>query len=587
MTQYVLSINPGVGGAGSHDPAAVLFEDGKPVFGIEEERLTRQKHAMNTFPRQAIGACLDSRDISLSDVEKVVVPWKPSLFPRMVPNLVQQMVSQDGPVLDRAKHAGWRVSSELRSGVFGKRTVESHLRDVDPSPPPVVTREHHKSHAASAFYPTSFDEALVVTMDARGERDATVVWWGDESGLTRLKTHDYTNSLGYFYGAVTKFLGFYPNNGEGKVMGLAPYGEKNENIERALRSLVETGADYDITELSQGFEYATSRLEELFDRPRKQSASEFSQWEKDLAFTAQSLLEEIVANIVDTYCERLGVGNVALAGGVALNCKMNKRVMELDRVDELFIQPVSNDAGSALGAGMLEYRPEDVPEMSTVYWGPEYTTEQIEAKLDVNKIEYSAPDDVERMVAERLADGALVGWFQGQLEMGPRALGNRSILADPRTRDSLDRVNEFVKHREEWRPFAPSMLEEAIDDYLENPEPSPYMIKTFDAREEKKDDVTAVLHPADETTRPQTVREDQNPRYHRLISEFEDITGVPVVLNTSFNDHGEPIVNTPSEAIKDFFGMGLDLLVLGDRVVEKKQIDRGEVRREEAAEPAK
>ena len=584
MKQYVLSINPGIAGLGSHDPAAVLFENGEPVFGVEEERLTRQKHAMNTFPERAIEACLDARGLSLPDVDTVALSWSPREFPQMVPRVVQRATSQSGSVTDRAKHAGWRVKSELKTGLLGRRAVEQRLKAIDTPLPPIEVHEHHACHAATAFYPAPFDEGLVLTLDARGERDATVVWWGDESGLQRLRTYDYTNSLGYFYGAVTKFLGFYANNGEGKVMGLAPYGEENEDIERTLRSVVETGVDYDVSELSQSFEYATERLEALFGRPRKESPTEFTQWEKDLAYAAQSLLEEIVADVVSTYCERLGTGNVGLAGGVALNCKMNKRVMELDCVDELFIQPVSNDAGSALGAGMLEYRPREVPEMDTVYWGPSYTSEEIEAQLRTNKIDYQRPDDLERYVAERLADGALVGWFQGRMEMGPRALGNRSILADPRTRDSLDRVNEFVKHREAWRPFAPSMLERAIDDYLVNPEPSSYMIKTFDAREERKDDITAVLHPGDETTRPQTVREDQNPRYHRLISEFENITDVPVVLNTSFNDHGEPIVNTPSEAIKDFFGMGLDVLVLEDIVVEKEQVGRREHELEGEAE---
>ena len=577
MSQYVLSINPCKAGVGSHDPSAVLFEDGDIVFGVEEERFTRQKHATNTFPENAIEACLDARGISLSDVSKVVIPWEPSLFPRSIPSVVSQAASQQESLLQRARFIGWRVRSETQTGIFGRDAIERRLQEMDGSTPPVKTHNHHASHAASAFYPTSFDEALVVTLDARGERDSTVVWRGDETGIERLRSYDYTNSLGYFYGGVTKFLGFYANNGEGKVMGLAPYGSPNEDIENVLRSVVKTGVDYDITELSQSFKYATKRLEELFGRPRKQSPTDFTQWEKDLAYAAQSLVEEIVTDIVRTYCDRLGIGNVALAGGVALNCKMNKRVMELDCVDDLFIQPVSNDAGSAVGAGMLEFRPDEVPAMNTVYWGPEYSSDQIADTLETNKIDYSRPDDLERVVAERLADGALVGWFQGRLEMGPRALGNRSILADPRTRDSLDRVNKFVKHREEWRPFAPSMLEEAADEYLVNAESSPYMIKTFDPYEEKVEDITAVLHPADDTTRPQTVREDQNPRYYRLLKEFEDITGVPAVLNTSFNDHGEPIVNTPSEAVKDFFGMGLDLLVLGDALVEKQRTEQDDL----------
>jgi carbamoyltransferase len=243
--------------------------------------------------------------------------------------------------------------------------------------------------------------------------------------------------------------------------------------------------------------------------------------------------------------------------------------MEADGVDDVFIQPVAHDGGLALGAGLLDQRPADVAEMTDVYLGSGFGNETIVDLLETNKIDYREPDDLEAEIADAIADGALVGWFQGRMEMGPRALGNRSILADPRTEESRDRVNKFVKHREEWRPFAPSMTEAGADEYLENAGSAPFMIKTFDVVTEKADEIEAVLQPADETTRPQTVRPDQNERYHRLLTEFEDRTGVPVLLNTSFNDHAEPIVRTPAEALKDFYGMGLDILVLNDFVIEK------------------
>jgi carbamoyltransferase len=252
-----------------------------------------------------------------------------------------------------------------------------------------------------------------------------------------------------------------------------------------------------------------------------------------------------------------------------LNCKLNKRIMELDCVDNIFIQPVAHDGGLSLGAGWLESNPTEVSPMTDVYWGPEYNQEETKSLLRTNKISYKEVYDTEQYVAERLSEGKLVGWFQGKLEMGPRALGNRSILADPRTIESRDQVNEYVKHREKWRPFAPSILEEAAEEYLINAEPSPYMIKTFDTVPEKRNEIEAVLHPGDKTTRPQTVRRDQNPRYYRLISEFENITDVPALLNTSFNDHAEPIVNTPTEALKDFYGMGLDILAIDDLIIEK------------------
>lgn len=582
MSTYILSFKPTTTGFGTHDPSAVIFEDGVPVYGIEEERLSRQKHAENQFPKRAIRACLDYCDISLSDLDRIYLPYKPELLSKLItsnvrnavrnPSFFRRSVGEDssGSFLGNVATVAGTADEYLaaKSGdLVG--AVEQRLENAfTGSCPSISTLEHHRCHAASAYYPADFDEGLILTIDGRGEYDSTVVWRAQNGTLTRERTYEHPNSLGHFFGAVTEFLGYRAFNGEGKIMGLAPYGQQNSQIEDKLHSVISGTADYDVTEITTGtIEDGVRRLESLFSRSRKKESGEYSQWEKDFAFTAQKFVEETVASLVRTYTTKFNTANVGLAGGVALNCKMNKRVMELDCVEDLFIQPVAHDGGLALGAGLLDSQV-DI-EMSNIYYGPEYTVEEITTVLDKNKLDYERPDDLERTIAERIADGELVGWFQGRMEMGPRALGNRSILADPRTAASRDRVNKYVKHREEWRPFAPSMLETAADEYLINAEPSPYMIKTFSVKEETKNDITAVLHPADDTTRPQTVREEQNPRFHRLITEFEGITGVPVVLNTSFNDHGEPIVTTPTEAIKDFYGMGLDVLVLDDIVLEK------------------
>ncbi|RDZ55939.1 carbamoyltransferase [Haloferax sp. Atlit-10N] len=571
MSTHTLSFKPAIGLYGQHDPSAALFEDETLIFAIEEERLTRDKHAPNTFPEEAIRACLDYRNLELSDLSRILLPYDPSLQSEILDHYLLDTVRLDG-LGPKLSHLEWTVKSQLQAQFFPTKQIENRLRTIGTPIPPVETRPHHACHAASAFQPSGFDEALVLTIDAKGEYDATVVWRGDESGLERIRTYDHPNSLGLFYAVVTEYLGYRMFNGEGKVMGLAPYGNENPEIESVLREVIETGCEYDVTSLTQrwGAGYGVGRLEELFDRPRNETPGDFDQWEKDFAYTAQKLLEETVLDIVETYTDHLGTSNVALAGGVMLNCKLNKQIRESEAVENVFIQPVAHDAGLPLGAGWLEQNPRDVPEMTTVYLGPEYTTDEIVDLLETNKIDFSQPLDLERYTAERLADGALVGWFQGRLELGPRALGGRSILADPRSVDSRDRVNRFVKHREGWRPFAPSMLEKAVDEYFVDATASPFMIDTFDVREEKQKEIAAVLHPADHTTRPQTVREDQHPRYYRLISEFESLTGVPVVLNTSFNDHGEPIVNTPTEALKDFFGMGLDVLVLEDVVIEKQ-----------------
>jgi carbamoyltransferase len=570
MTEYVLSFKPSVGQYGWHDPSAVLFEDGDPVFGIEEERHSREKHAPHTFPTESIRECLDVGGITLSQVDRILLPYIPELRLKIASHLFKRALTA-GSIYDKLYHTAGTVTDLAVSKFFPMEEVKRTLEAEFETPlPPLEHRGHHACHAASAFHPSGFEDAVVLTLDARGEYDASVVWRGTADGLERIRTYPLPNSLGYLFGAVTEFLGYHANNGEGKIMGLAPYGEHNDAILEPLRSHLDTSANYDVTGLVDGtIDGTVENLEELFGRDRRHSTGEFSQWEKDLAAAAQRILEEIVVNMVERYCREFGTGNVALAGGVALNCKVNKRVMEADGVDDVFIQPVAHDGGLALGAGLLDQRPADVAEMTDVYLGSGFGNETIVDLLETNKIDYREPDDLEAEIADAIADGALVGWFQGRMEMGPRALGNRSILADPRTEESRDRVNKFVKHREEWRPFAPSMTEAGADEYLENAGSAPFMIKTFDVVTEKADEIEAVLHPADETTRPQTVRPDQNERYHRLLTEFEDRTGVPVLLNTSFNDHAEPIVRTPAEALKDFYGMGLDILVLNDFVIEK------------------
>ncbi|MFA9417388.1 carbamoyltransferase [Natrinema sp. HArc-T2] len=570
MTDYLLAFKPAIGLYGQHDPSAVLFEDGTPVFGVEEERYTRDKHATETFPDRAIQACLDHRELVITDLDRILLPYDPPLRSEIASHYLTDAIRVPG--LGRKLSAlEQTLVTQIRSRFMPTRQIESRLESFGTPLPPIETIPHHRCHAASAFHPSGFDEGIVLTVDAKGEYDATVVWYADSTGLQRVRTYEHPNSLGLFFAAVTEYLGYRMFNGEGKVMGLAPYGNDNPEIESALRSLIDTGVDYDVTDLTKrwGTGHGVETLENAFGRSRKESPESFDQWEKDLAYTAQKLLEETVVDIAESAVERFGTANVALAGGVALNCKLNQRVRESPVVDDVFVQPVAHDAGLALGAGWSRQRPADIDRQTDVYLGPEYETNEIRATLETNKIEYAEPDDLERYVAERLADGDLVGWFQGRMEMGPRALGARSILADPRTAASRDRVNRFVKHREEWRPFAPSMLESVAEEYLVDGRPAPFMIDADDIRPAKTDELEAVLHPADDSTRPQTVREDQHPRYHRLISEFADITGVPVVLNTSFNDHAEPIVRTPTQAIKDFYGMGLDVLVLEDLVVEK------------------
>ena len=564
----------GAGAMWGHDTSVALFIDDELVFAAEDERFTRVKHGDGTYPREAVLACFDYADIDAGSLDRVILTADPKLTRRRFGAMVEHHLHDDNGPLRKLYGLKNRLENMAELRFLQESRVRRRIEELAEGEASfdVVARSHHRCHAASAFYPTDFEEALVVTLDGRGEYDATVVWHGTPDGVERVRTYEYPNSLGNFFAVVTAFLGYRPNNGEGKVMGLAPYGKRDPDIERGLRAFVETGVEYDTTDLTTGPDHAgVERLESRFGRDRHDPDEPFDQWEKNFAHTAQRLLEETVLDIVEQYAERLGTGNVCLAGGVALNCKMNKRVRASPAVDELFVQPVAHDGGLAIGAGMLESTPAETDpwDGADIYLGPAYDTDDVVAMLERNKIEYETPDDLERTVAEELADGRLVGWFRGRTELGPRALGARSILADPRSEASRDRVNRHVKHREEWRPFAPSMLAEAADEYLVDASEAPYMIQTFDVAPEKRDEVAAVIHPGDDTTRPQTVSEAANPRYYRLIEAFADITGVPAVLNTSFNDHGEPIVNTPEEALVDFYRMGLDTLVLEDAVVRK------------------
>jgi carbamoyltransferase len=575
MTEYVLALNPAgieLYRPNMHNPSAVIFEDGDIKFGVEEERYTRNKHGYNEFPESSIRDCLDHCGIDLSTVDKIVLPWDLSLEKKNFTSDIRRALFASGSMMERVYRVERNLERHITSQTVAVDLVRDRLSEIDDDVPPIKTQPHHACHAASAFYPSGFDDALVVTVDGLGEYDSTVVWSGDRNGLKRIKTYSYPNSLGHFYRVITAFLGYAPETrSEGKIMGLAPYGEYNPQIEEKLMEVIDTGLDYDVTYLTEyGIQQGVDRLEKLFGRQSKDWGEDFTQWEKDLAWMTQRILEKTMVDIVDHYCSKLGFSTVALAGGVALNCKMNKRIIEADIVDDVYIQPVAHDGGITIGACMLEYSPGSIDKQSNVYYGPEYSTENIRSLLETNKIDYKEPDDLEKTVAKRLADGALAGWFQGRTEMGPRALGNRSILADPREIESRDKVNKFVKHREPWRPFAPSLLEEAVDEYLVSGVVDPFMITTSGVHEEKFDEIPAVLHPSDNTTRPQAVLEDQNPRYYKLIESFGELTGTPVLLNTSFNDSGEPIVNTPTEAIRDLYSMGLDLVVLEDFIIEKQ-----------------
>ena len=582
---YILSLKPaGVSATPLiHDTSAAISKNGKIIAAVEEERFVRIKHATGVFPLRSISYCLKEAGVTFSDLDSVVIPIDPDLKRRDAFN-----IRNLNRLMYRLKIASkFKEESSLVNPVFHylddkkklKMRILTFLKNTfgDQKYPEMMFLGHHLCHAASCFYPSGFDDAAMITIDGIGDMDSTVIWSWDDNNIKREASWKVNNSLGYFYGAFTVFLGYRFCNGESKVMGLAPYGEKNQDIFNVFEEIIKTDIDgYDVSEISipmtSGFVVGIKRIEELFGIKRRLPNEPFKKEHKDLAFTLQFYLEKIGVNLTRQAINITGSKKVCLTGGVALNCKMNKKIMEIPEVEDIFIQPVANDAGLVVG-GVLEashmfgYDPRFV--MRHNYWGPSYSNETIKNVLEERKTIYSKLENL-KPIAQAIADGKFVGWFQGKMEMGPRALGNRSILCDPRRNNLKDKLNDFVKHREKWRPYAPSILEEYADDYIMNFNTAPFMIKTFDVKEKYHQQIEGVLHPTDKTTRPHVVCKEINPKYWDLINEFRKITGIPLILNTSFNDHGEPIVCSPQDTIKDFYGTGLDILVLEDFVVKKE-----------------
>lgn len=571
MDQYILSFKPNIGSV-SHDQAAAIFRGGELLAAAAEERFTRNKHAIGQFPSNAIQFCLDYADITLDDVSYIAVADDPQKYLKRIPWSIRNSLFNTDSVLETLGSLRHTVFQGIFiRTAFPEQRIRSGLSDIYyDNFPEIIYVPHHRAHAASAFYYSGFKNANVITVDGSGEYDSTVLWRTSGGELERSKTFKTPNSIGKFYGLITRFLGYRMNNGETKIMGMAPYGDENKSIRHNLLDLISYGSgEYDVTSVTDTVD-PISKLEDVLGFSRRHQGEDFSEDHRDLAFEVQHMTEEIVLSLVEHNYKQTQKKQVAVAGGVFLNCKMNKRIMESEVCDELFIQPAAGDDGLAIGAGIQVaidkgYAPPELEDgFFSPYLGPSADSERIEEFISESKLEFEKLDDedVADHIAADIADGLLVGHFSGRTEFGPRALGNRSILADPRTIESKNRVNEYVKHREHWRPFAPSILAEEAEDYLENAEQSPYMIKTFDVIPERLDDMQAVIHDGDDTTRPQTVRIDQNERYYRIISAFKKRTGIPAVLNTSFNDNGEPIVMTPRHAVRNFFSMGLDVLYL-------------------------
>jgi carbamoyltransferase len=586
-----------------HDSAAALVFDGRPVAAAQEERFTRVKHDPS-FPRNAISYCLEQAGVPLSGLDAVVFYEKPFLkFERLLENYVATAPRGFRQFLKA-------MPLWLKEKLFQKRLLTEELRSVDPAfdPARLYFSEHHLSHAASAFYPSPFQDALILTLDGVGEWPTTSVAIGQGKDITILRELHFPHSLGLLYSAFTQYAGFKVNSGEYKLMGLAPYGEPRF-AQLILEQLVDVKEDGSFRLNQAYFDYmaglrmTNARFEALFGAPAREGEALLTPFHMDIAASIQAVTEEIVLRMSRSLQAETGQRHICLAGGVALNCVANGKLWRDARFDGLWAQPAAGDAGGALGAALAYHHGEAGAErrswsgldgMDGAYLGSEFSEDEVARRLSsVGAVfERLTEGDLMDRTVEALVSGKAVGWFQGRMEFGPRALGNRSILGDPRNPTMQKTLNLRVKHRESFRPFAPAVLAEDVADWFEHEAPSPYMLIVADVVKHRRrimtpseealfgidklnvvrSEIPAVTH-VDYSARLQTVHSQTNPRFHALISAFKAATGCPVLVNTSFNVRGEPIVCTPEDAFRCFMGSDIELLAVGDCLLRKEAQD--------------
>lgn len=580
-----------------HDSAACLLKDGEILFSLHEERLTRIKHDKD-FPRNAIKAGLAKYNLKLKDLDYIVFFDKPFLkFERLL-----ETYTYYSP-FDGYKSFKKSIPIWIKEKLFQKDLIieelknilnENKIKEIEKK---LVFSEHHISHASSAFYPSNFEESAIITMDGVGEWSTTTFGIGKKNKIEILKEIKYPHSLGLLYSAFTYFLGFEVNSGEYKVMGLAPFGQPKyfDLIIDTLMNVKEDGSfilNQEYFNYSVGLTMTNSKFDNLFKMKRRNSSEDLTQKHMDIAASIQKSIEHVIIKICKYVKEITNMNNLCLSGGVALNCVANYKIGLEKIFDNIWVQPASGDAGSSIGAAMYLFyhvlnnsrKLDKFDKMKGCYLGNEYSPNEINKNLDKFDINYKKLDENEliKSVSEKLSNGKIIGWFQGRSEFGPRALGSRSILADPRPINMLKKLNLKIKFRESFRPFAPSILSDYQNEWFISFNLNQYMSFVSKTRDFKIDSdkkfkglesldyiqgkIKAVTH-LDGTSRVQTIFKALNPKFYNLIEEFYKITGIPLVINTSFNVRGEPIVETPEDAIKCFFGTEMDYLVIDNFII--------------------
>ena len=589
-----------------HDSAACLIEDGNIISAVQEERFSRIKHDAS-FPKNAINFCLTNSKINLEDIDHVVYYEKPLLtFERLLETYLSV-----APRGSRSFIAAMQIW--LKEKLFCKFEIKKNLKQLQKDlkgencklkVSSLLFSEHHRSHAASAFYPSPFEEAIILCMDGVGEWATTSAWIGKGNSISPLWQIDFPHSLGLLYSAFTYFCGFKVNSGEYKLMGLAPYGEPiyYQKIRDNIIDMDDDGnykLDMSFFKFHRGFRMTSNKFNKLFGTSPRKPESELTQFHMDLAASIQKITEEVVISIAKNLRKETGINKLCLAGGVALNCVANGKLVEKGIFDDIWIQPASGDAGTALGAGLLawykQYNKKRIIQkpdsMKGTYLGPFYRNSDIKEYLESIKAKYNFFNDSDlfELVANYLVKGKVIGWFNGPMEFGPRALGARSIIGDPRNKKMQSIMNLKIKYRESFRPFAPSILEEDLSDFFETNIKSPYMLlvskvkKNLWLKPQKSDQnlfgidllniprskIPAITH-IDYSARIQTVNKFTNSRYYKLIEHFKKQTNYPIIVNTSFNVRGEPIVCSPEDAFRCFMRTEMDILVLENYILLKE-----------------
>jgi len=589
-----------------HDSASCLISNGQIIAAAQEERFTRKKHDSN-FPKNSIIYCLEEANISLNEIDYIVFYEKPFLkFERLIETYLA--FAPKG-----FKSFALSMPLWVKEKLFQKTGLSDSLQDICKDfsnlEDKILFSEHHLSHAASAFYPSPFDEAAILTLDGVGEWTTTSLALGKGNKIEVLKEIHFPHSLGLLYSAFTYYTGFRVNSGEYKVMGLAPYGKPiyAEIIKENLIHICDDGSfnlNMDYFDFCTGLTMTNQKFHDLFGGAPRKSESEISQREMDLAASIQTIAEEVILKLAKDIKKTTNQNNLCLAGGVALNCVANGILSKSNIFENIWIQPAAGDAGGSLGAAlavwylMLENKRNiegKNQNMKGAYLGPQYKNQDIKSFLDSCEANYNfyEKDDLSKLVAQKLSQDKAIGWMQGRMEFGPRALGNRSIIADPRSPHIQKQLNLKVKYRESFRPFAPSILRAHLSEWFDLNIDSPYMLlvanilaeRSYEMSDKEKglfgidklniprSEVPAITH-VDYSARIQTVHSETNPLYHLLIQDFYELTGCPILVNTSFNVRGEPIVCSPKDAFQCFMGTELDVLVIGNYLMLKDEQDQ-------------